>query len=353
MPEPRKLLYPFSLLYGGVMAVRNKFYDWGVFNSETFDIPIIGVGNLSTGGTGKSPMIEALIELLEEYKVATLSRGYKRKTSGFHLLEGTETAEEVGDEPLQFKKKFPGVSVAVDENRVHGIRELLTAVHPEVILLDDAFQHRKVKAGLYILLTSYDKLYKDDLVLPAGNLREHPQGAARADIVVVTKCPSDISGEDMDSIRRKLKIKDRQHLFFSFIDYEDRVFGKSGTLKLEELQNRHFKLVTGIANPKPLVNFLKNRGLNFEHLAFPDHHNFTASELNELKKEQLIITTEKDYMRLKNDILEKYLFYLPIRSKIVKDVERFDRLILDFVQKKMRPRKVSFLYLANSNHLSQ
>lgn len=334
MANLRKLLYPFSLLYGGITDLRNIFYDRGIFKSESFDLPVIAVGNLSVGGTGKSPMIEYLIELLKEYQVATLSRGYKRKTTGFHILEGAETAAAVGDEPLQFKNKFPGVTVAVDENRVHGIKELLKEKDPDIILLDDAFQHRKVQAGLYILLTSYDSLYIDDLVLPAGNLRESAKGAERADIVFVTKCPPSLSKEEMEQIRKKLNLDPLQHLFFSRIEYEEKIFGKDGELLLEELQKRHFTLVTGIANPKPLVDFLKQKGLDFDHRAFPDHHNFSASELESLGKEEMIVTTEKDYMRLKNAILDRNLFYLPIRSRIMSRSLEFERLILDFAQKK-------------------
>ena len=335
MYNPRKLLYPFSLLYGGIMSLRNKLYDHKIFHSRAFDIPVIAVGNLSTGGTGKSPMIEYLIELLKgEYRVATLSRGYKRKTTGFHLLDGTETAEEVGDEPLQFKTKFPNVAVAVDEDRVHGIQELLEKLKPEVLLLDDAFQHRKVKAGLSILLTPYNNLYCDDLVLPAGNLRESNTGAARAEVVVVTKCPEILQDKEMDTIRKKLRLEDHQHLFFSRIEYADKISGANETIFLKDLQKRHFTLVTGIANPGPLVSFLQRQELTFDHQAFPDHHNFTASELNKLKKKKLIVTTEKDYMRLKNDILEGQLFYLSIKSGFVENSSLFKELILDFAQKK-------------------
>lgn len=313
------------------MQVRNKLYDQQYLKSRKYDLPVIGVGNLSVGGTGKSPMIEYLIWLLkEDHKLATLSRGYKRSSRGFHLLTGKENAAEVGDEPLQFKSKFSEVQVAVDENRTQGIDRLLELKPaPGVILLDDVFQHRKVQAGLYILLTSFDNLYSDDLVLPAGNLREPQAGSERADIVVVTKCPVDLSEEKQDNIRRKLDLNSGQELFFSSIAYSGEVKNQSRTIPLEELGK--FTLVTGIADPKPLVKYLKEKNLAFEHRAFPDHHNFSASEVENLKKADLVLTTEKDYMRLKNAIPSGKLLYLPIETRIIDNAERFEQKVKDFV----------------------
>ncbi|MEG9327978.1 tetraacyldisaccharide 4'-kinase [Salinimicrobium catena] len=336
MSSARKLLYPFSLLYGGVMQLRNELYDRGIFSSKEYEVPVIAVGNLSVGGTGKSPMVEYLISLLKDnYRVATLSRGYKRSSSGFLLLNGNEPAAEAGDEPLQFKSKFPEIMVAVDESRQHGIQELLKqAAPPDVIILDDAFQHRKVTAGLYILLTPYGNLYSDDLVLPAGNLREPKAGAKRADLVVVTKCPAEISSEAKQKIRTRLKLQPGQELYFSNISYSEEIFGRKEVLPLKELQKRHFTLVTGIANPQPLVGYLKEHSLKFDHKAFPDHHNFSASEIKELRSKGLLLTTEKDYMRLKNDIPEEDLFYLPITTQIVDGKKVFEKAILDFAQKK-------------------
>ena len=332
----RKFLYPFSIVYGTVMRVRNKLYDRGILTSESFELPIIAVGNLSMGGTGKSPMVEYLTHLLREnYKVATLSRGYRRNSSGFVLLTGQETAAEVGDEPLQFKQKFPGVTVAVDESRSHGIEELLKEKpKPEVILLDDAFQHRKVKAGLYILLTSYSRLYRNDLVLPAGNLREPASGAKRAQVIVVTKCPPDLGVQEQMEIVKKLKPKAGQEIFFSSIEYSDSVYGRNRALHLKELQKTPFTLVTGIANPLPLVRYLQGQGLNFEHKAYKDHHNFSEAELRELQHEELIITTEKDYMRLKNEISREKIFYLPIKTAFLNRTEEFNAIIEKYVQKK-------------------
>ncbi|GAB2767607.1 tetraacyldisaccharide 4'-kinase [Salinimicrobium soli] len=333
MLKARKLLYPFSLLYDGITTLRNKFYDNGIFESQSFDLPVIAVGNLSVGGTGKSPMVEYLMHLLEEqYRVASLSRGYKRSSKGFLLLNGKESAAEVGDEPLQFKLKFPQALVAVDEKRAHGIKELLKLkTPPEVIILDDAFQHRKVKAGFYILLTSYSDLYCDDLVLPAGNLRESSTGAKRADVIVVTKCPIGLSPKEQETLKNKLQIKRGQPVFFSSIAYSKEIFGEAEPLPLKELQKRHFSLVTGIANPKPLLDHLQKEGLKFEHIAYPDHHNFSTSEIEQLQQKELILTTEKDFVRLKEYIPADKLFYLPIATHFIGDREKFEEAILSFV----------------------
>ena len=336
MSKARKLLVPVSLLYGGIMQLRNTLYDQGIFKSHGFDLPVICVGNLSLGGTGKSPMIEYLISLLKsEKRVATLSRGYKRTTGGFHLLSGKETAAETGDEPLQFKTKFPEVVVAVDEKRSHGIEQLLQLEpKPEVILLDDALQHRKVSSGLNILLTPYKNLYVDDLVLPAGNLREPTSGAHRAQIIVVTKCPGNLGTEEENRIRKKLKLREGQELFFTTVAYSTNALGADSSEKVKELENKDFCLVTGIANPAPLVNYLKELGLEFKHLKYPDHHNFSASELKEINKHSLILTTEKDFMRLKGEIPKEKLFYLPIKTAFLDNRERFDHLIKDYIIKK-------------------
>ena len=252
----RKLLLPFSLLYGSILALRNLCYDKGWFKSKSYAIPIICVGNLSIGGTGKSPMIEYLISFLkEDYKVAVLSRGYKRNTSGFRDVLINSKAEDVGDEPLQIKRKFPEVMVAVCANRQEGIEKI--RIKTDVILLDDAFQHRKVSASTNILLTTFDDLYVHDMVLPAGNLRESKRGAKRADLVMVTKCPEKHSHAKLQEIQYILNLKPPQKIYFSKISYDDSICGISKTLPLNYLLNKNFTLVTGIANSKPLVEFLK------------------------------------------------------------------------------------------------
>lgn len=328
----RKIFFPIVPIYYVVTSLRNKLFDLNVFKSKSYNLPVICVGNLSVGGTGKTPMIEYLIRLLkDDNTLATLSRGYKRSTSGFKLANGKTKVDEIGDEPYQFHQKFQDILVAVDENRQHGIDELLKLDNsPEVILLDDAFQHRKVKAGFNILLTTYSNLYADDIMLPTGDLREPRKGAERADIVVVTKCPTCISDIEKNSIRNKLNLNDNQSLFFSSIAYEDSVFNDNETHTVSELKDKDFTLVTGIANSKPLVDYLKSESLNFEHLNYKDHYNFTGKDLEFLNQKQLIITTEKDFVRLNNQLTKAKLFYLPIKVEI-DNANEFNKLVKEFV----------------------
>ncbi len=335
MPNLRKLLFPFSVIYQGVTEVRNKLYDRNILSSESYELPVIAVGNLNMGGTGKSPMIEYLLNFLEDKRrVAVLSRGYKRKSKGFRLVEQTDEASSSGDEPLQFKNKFPDALVAVDANRREGIAELLK-LSPDLILLDDAYQHRKVKAGFYILLTAYDDLYVHDLVLPAGNLRESRAGARRADVIVVTKCPGNLNFSEMEDIKRRLRPEDGQSVYFTTIKYAERIKGNKQEVLLRELRESNFALVTGIANPKPLLEFLKKQGISYKHYKFPDHHNFSTKEIAQLKTENILITTEKDYMRLKNSIAAEKLFYLPIEVDFLQFGEKFFREeVLQFINKK-------------------
>ena len=326
----RKILLPFSLLYALILRLRNLTYDRHWLKSTQFQIPVICVGNLSLGGTGKSPAIEYLVRLLsKKYELATLSRGYGRNSTGFIQVEKNHTAVEVGDEPLQFKNKFPNIKVAVDEQRVNGIQRVLKQKKTDVILLDDAFQHRKVKAGFYILLTVYGDLYTRDFVLPAGNLREPASGAKRADVVVVTKCPDNLSIEEQRKFEKKLKLQPHQKLFFAYIAYQENVFSNETSKALIELKN--YTLVTGIANPKPLLHFLENENPPQKHLAFKDHHNFTATEIEQLNEEDLILTTEKDFTRLKSHLPAQKLFYIPIEMKILNNAEAFDEAVLEYV----------------------
>jgi tetraacyldisaccharide 4'-kinase len=318
----RKLLLPFSLLYGSILALRNLCYDKGWFKSKSYAIPIICVGNLSTGGTGKSPMIEYLISFLkEDYKVAVLSRGYKRKTNGFRDVIINSKAEDVGDEPLQIKRKFPEVMVAVCADRQEGIEKI--RIKANVILLDDAFQHRKVRASTNILLTTFNDLYVHDMVLPAGNLRESKRGAKRADLVMVTKCPEKHSQAKLQEIQYILNIKPTQKIYFSKISYDEFICGISETLPLNYLLNKNFTLVTGIANPKPLVEFLKQNQFNFEHKKFPDHHYFSNSEIKNFKEKEIILTTEKDFVRLQPRLNKSAIYYLPIKTAILNEQEKF------------------------------
>jgi tetraacyldisaccharide 4'-kinase len=332
----RKILFPFALLYGIITSIRNFLFDKKVLPSYSFDIPVIAVGNLSVGGTGKTPQIEYLIRLLlPKYKIATLSRGYKRKSKGFVLADSTSNAEILGDEPFQFYKKFNNIHVAVDTDRKKGIEQLLTlAVKPEVILLDDAFQHRKVKAGFYILLTSYGDLYADDFMMPMGNLRESRNGAKRANIVIVTKCPATLSLDEQNKIRVQLKLDSNQELYFSFIDYDESVYSENKTMKLNEIKNMDKLLIAGIAKPELFFRHLQQQ--KEACLTYPDHHHFTENELLEIKNKSqnnIIITTEKDYVRLKDSILKEQLYYLPIRISFLSAGDNFDKTIANYVGK--------------------
>lgn len=330
----RYLLIPIVPIYYLVTWLRNKLYDLEIKKSTAYDFPVICVGNLSVGGTGKTPMIEYLIRLLRsEHQIATLSRGYKRETEGFVLADKKATALSIGDEPFQFYQKYKDVIVSVDADRVHGISKLMTLQNPpEVILLDDAFQHRRVKAGFNILLTSFDDLYSDDILLPTGNLREPRQGANRADIIVVTKCPENLSEEKKKQIINKINPLANQNVFFGSITYADFIKNNETTVDLENLRNQSFNLVTGIANPKPLVAHFKTLGLQFEHLKFKDHHDFSESEIDALKQKPLLVTTEKDMVRLQPHFMKNdALYYLPIEMKIDRR-QQFDALISKFVK---------------------
>ncbi|RKS90453.1 lipid-A-disaccharide kinase [Flavobacterium limicola] len=337
----RKLLFPFAILYGLITSIRNFLFDKGVLKSYSFDLPIIAVGNLSVGGTGKTPQIEYLIRLLsDKYKVATLSRGYKRQSKGFILADANSNAATIGDEPFQFFQKFPSIQVAVDADRKNGIEQLLSQTEkPEIILLDDAFQHRKVKAGFYILLTSYGDLYSDDFMLPTGNLRESRSGADRANVIIVTKCPFNLSFEEQDDIRKRLKLSKGQELYFTFIAYDNCIYGENRKIKVEEVQYAAKVLVAGIAKPEPFFSYLQNS--NDVYLSFPDHHNFTDKDILEIKnlaQNNIIITTEKDYVRLKGSLPNEQLFYLSIQSSFISGSENFNKTILDYVGTSTRNR---------------
>ena len=341
----RKILFPFAIIYGWIMQFRNYLYDIGFFNSSSFEIPIIAVGNLSVGGTGKTPQIEYLIRLLSDtYKIATLSRGYKRESEGFVLADTSSNASILGDEPFQFYSKFPNIQVAVDANRKNGIAQLLAQkVQPDIILLDDAFQHRRVKAGFYILLTSYDDFFYKDYILPTGHLRESRSGAKRAHMIIVTKCPKDLSELAQAKIAEKIapyfkgNTKSNDAIFFSYIDYDDTIYSINETKPVTEFKLVPKVLVAGIAKPKPFFDFLQTK--NDVILTFQDHHQFSEKDILDIKKqakEKSIVTTEKDYMRMKNSILSDQLYYLPIQTSFINKGDFFDKTILNYVGKSTR-----------------
>jgi len=321
------------------MHIRNFLYDNAFFKSSAPSIPVIAVGNLSVGGTGKTPMIEYLIRLLEsQYAVAVLSRGYKRKSIGFVLANESTSVQELGDEPFQFHQKFPNITVAVDANRTQGIQHILAQKpNTQVILLDDAFQHRKVKAGLYILLTAYNDLFCDDYVLPMGNLREARSGKKRAHLVVVTKCPPALSAAEQANIKAKLGVT--QPVFFTSIDYDEQVYSSNKQLSVAEIKPKQKVLLAGIAKPKPFFQALQSG--QDQELIYPDHHNFTSAELAEIKAltaQQLVITTEKDYVRLQHQLPENSLYYLPIQTQFIAEEAAFIQFIQSHVESSTRNR---------------
>lgn len=331
----RKILFPLAFLYWFITFIRNWLYDLGVFKSYSFDVPIIAVGNLSVGGTGKTPQIEYLIRLLsEKYYVAVLSRGYKRLSKGFVLADDQASANSIGDEPFQFYSKFPTIQVAVDSNRKKGIEKLLQLQNkPEVILLDDAFQHRKVKAGFYILLTAYDDLFCDDFILPFGNLRESALGKKRADMIIITKCPQDLSELAQQNIKEKLQVK--QPVYFTTIQYDDCVYGNENSIHVEALKSESKLLIAGIANPKLFFDFLKSE--TDETIVFPDHHHFSKQDCEQIltkANRRKIITTEKDFVRLNGLLPNAQLYYLPIKAVFLNT--NFDKAIEDYVGKSTR-----------------
>jgi len=349
----RCLLSPLALLYGFATWLRNQLFDWKIFPSEKFPIPVICIGNISVGGTGKTPFTEYLIALLKkDYRVAALSRGYKRRTKGFILADTNSTTFEIGDEACQIKQKFPDIMVAVDANRRNGIRRLLAlpeGERPNVILLDDAMQHRYVTPSLTIMLTAYQNMYYEDSILPVGNLRESVRGAYRADIIVVTKCKDVMKPIDLRIIEKNMTLMASQRLYFSDIKYHriEAVFPSQALFpcSLTELDtNEHILLVIGIANPQPLIEKISTRFENVQTCIFPDHHAFEQSDIQTIHMKfqkmppaRRIICTEKDAMRLKSlnflpEEWKPFLYYLPISVEFLFDCgEDFDSRIIKHV----------------------
>ena len=341
------LLLPISLLYHIVLKIRHKLYDWHLLKSKRHDQPVICVGNLALGGTGKTPHVEYLINLLsEQYRVCVVSRGYGRKTKGFLLAQDNCSAETIGDEPMQYVGKFKDVLVAVDENRNRAI-ELMDTMDrpPELYLLDDAFQHRSTQAGLNILLTAYNKLYAKDFLGPAGTLRDVRSAAKRADIIVVSKAPKELDAQQQAAVMAQLKPLPHQKVFFSSMDYEplDPLNDAASAHSIETVEG--VLLFSGIANPKPLIQELSSRYQKLETITFSDHHAYTESDVKALLKrfevlpcrQKIMVTTEKDFARLANSpYLCQFesipLFAAPISVNIHQQ-EEFNKEILDYVRK--------------------
>ena len=332
------LLAPLSWLYAFGVWVRNVLYDDHVLPSYKVDVPTIAIGNLAVGGTGKTPMTEYLIRLLSpNYKVAVLSRGYGRKTSGFRIANEHDNAKTIGDEPMLIHTHYPDIPVAVCADRVQGVKQLQHQIPDlQCIILDDAYQHRKLRAGFYILLTSYDKLYVHDHILPFGTLRDLPAESARANAVVVTKCPKTMQPIDRRIVSNSLRLASYQHLYYSSIGY--------APLRISSTP----LLVAGIANPAPLLEHLRQSFPDTELLAFADHRHFTKGDIKFIlsKAEQYkhVVTTEKDYMRMQQtpllEALGKKLHVLPIQTDLGIDQDAFDRQILLYVSESNRKRSM-------------
>ncbi len=345
----RKILYPLSVLFEGLTKIRNKFYDEEILVSKAFDLPILLVGNLRVGGTGKTPQVAYLVKLLKEkYRIAVLSRGYKRKTSGFVLANSNTGVSEIGDEAYQLSKQFSTITIAVDADRVNGINKLVALKSPpEVIVLDDAFQHRKIRAGFNILLTPYTDLYTDDSHLPTGNLRENSKGAERAQVIIVTKCPDQLTEEQEFKTAVKLHPTLEQTIFFTKISYADFIQNEQERINLSDLVAYSILLITGIENPRPLLEFLDSKRIKYKHLSYKDHHHFTESDIEKIEmefkkfsnKKRLILSTEKDYVRIFESL--NVLYYLAIETTFINHQKDFDTLILNYVEENTRDRKIS------------
>jgi tetraacyldisaccharide 4'-kinase len=348
----RLLLFPFAVLYGIITYCRNKLYDWKILKITSFQTPIISVGNLEAGGSGKTPMIEYLINLLNvKYQLATLSRGYGRKTKGFRWVKPDDEAINTGDEPLQIKRKFNNIGVAVSEDRVFGIQQM--EKNYNFILMDDAYQHRAVKPGLSILLFDYQSIHKPVMMLPAGNYREYFNGKTRADILIVSKCPVEIQHQEIKKIIDILKPKLSQKVFFTSIGYKQKlksVFDDSFIRTEEIKEETQIILLTGIAKPQLLFNQIKKFTNHVIHHQYSDHHIFTPKNMLKLASnfeglqgaQKIIITTEKDAVRLstnefKNILVNFPIYYWPIQVVFnQEDTINFEKQILEYAQSNQR-----------------
>lgn len=343
----RILLSPLALIYGLIISVVNFSYDIGLLKASRFSIPVIGVGNLSIGGAGKTPHIEYMIELLKDYvNVATLSRGYKRETKGFRLVQSSDTALTVGDEPLQYRRKYKDIVVAVSESRAYAIPQIIQNYpQTQTVLLDDSFQHRSVQPGLNILLTAYDSLFSEDFLLPAGRLREWRSGYLRADIIIVTKCPDIMTEEEKNKIISKIKPARHQKIFFSYYKYGYPYYFYDQTQKISLDEKLDVILLSAIANTDYLLQYLDKTVLSVHEIEYADHHIFDRHDIEKIIKvyqnvgdnRRIILTTEKDAMRLElhKELLKKNnipVFILPTQVQFHFDEGKaFDNIIKQFL----------------------
>lgn len=347
------LLYPVSLLYGLFTDFRNFLYDMGILQTREFAFPVICVGNLTVGGTGKTPHTEYLVDLLKkDFKVATLSRGYKRKTKGFLIATSSTTVNDIGDEALQISRKFQDILVTVDKNRVHGVQKILDDYsETDVIILDDGFQHRSLTPGFSILLSDFNRLIMTDHMLPYGDLRESKENIRRADMILITKCPENMSAIERRIIVKEINKSTYQNLYFTSFKYNPPIplFKENNNPVIEGVDTGVI-LVTGVANPQPLKEHLQKSYSEIIHLSYPDHHNFIEKDLTDISeafmslksKTRYLFTTEKDAVRLREFIniaepLRSAFFYIPIGIYFLnEDKDEFDNLIIDYVRKNHR-----------------
>lgn len=352
-------LYLLSVFYGVVVYIRNFLYDYNILKSTEFDIPVISIGNITVGGTGKTPHTEYLVSLLKKHaEVATLSRGYKRKSKGFLMVETESNVNNVGDEPLQIKRKYPTVKVAVDENRVHGIKQLLQGeVQPDVIILDDAFQHRRVNPGINILLVDYNRPIDSDSLLPLGRLRERKYQQRRANVIIYTKCPDEITPIRRRIILKEINIRPYQSLYFTTMEYGEpvAVFPDQAAPMPSLLEKQVPSIMlSGIASPDQFRNYLSSKTGLLDELIFEDHHRYSEKDLKQIEQKYalhkehapFILTTEKDAMRLDgvaglSPATRARLYYIPVRIKFIEsEGKSFDKKIVGYVKDNRSNRKL-------------
>jgi len=337
MNRIRLIFFPFAILYTIITSVRNSLFNLKFYKSKKFKIPLIGVGNLSTGGTGKTPMVEYIFKVFsKEFKLALLSRGFKRSTKGYVKANKDSNSSNIGDEPFQIFSKFKNIDVAVDENRVRGVLNLLKhSKNLQSIVLDDCFQHRSVSLKLNILLTTYESPYYKDFILPIGNLRELRAGYKRADVIIVTKCPKDLLEEEMKKTREDVSLKSHQNLFFTSIKYNNFLLGES-EININDLSDSKVLLVTGIANDKEIVNYLSYKNIQFDKISFSDHYKYSLKDIKKIEldfSDRIIITTEKDYQKIKLIDKKNKWYYLQMETYFLENEDLFKKIIIDTIIK--------------------
>lgn len=334
------ILFPISLVYWIITSIRNIFFEIGIFKENKFNIPIIGVGNITVGGTGKTPHSQYISELLQKkFKIAILSKGYGRKTKEFKYVNINSNSKEVGDEPLQMKKNLPKEIVAVDHKRVNGLNKIMKE-HPSVncIILDDAFQHRSVKIGFNILLCDYNNPIYKDYMMPVGLLRESKKGIKRADCVVISKCPENLTLEESNRIKKKLKFT--KEVFFSKVVY-DKIVSLNGNKTIKKSSIKKVLLVTGIANSSPIIEYLEKLNIQIKHIKYKDHFHYQKKDINKIIdiykreiSEIIILTTEKDAQKMKVfEELSKFpVYYLKVSIDFIRNKDKFEEKILKYVK---------------------